>query len=53
MMSLNLKLQSSAAKNQARAIELELKKIEAREANELLSIVQVRPPSIPSLRRRG
>ena len=42
MMSLNLKLQSSAAKNQARNIDLELRKIEAREAKELLSIIQVR-----------
>lgn len=42
MMSLNLKLQSTASKNQARMIELEVKKQEAREARELLSIVQVR-----------
>ena len=41
MMSLNLKLQSTASKNQARMIELEVKKQEAREARELLSIVQV------------
>lgn len=41
MMSLNLKLQSSAAKNQARAVELEIKKLEARERGELLGIVQV------------
>lgn len=41
-MSLNLKLQSSATKNQARAIELELRRIEAKEAKELLSIIQVR-----------
>ena len=41
MMSLNLKLQSSASKNQARHIDLEVKKIEAREARELLTIVQV------------
>ncbi|OAX37534.1 hypothetical protein K503DRAFT_850414 [Rhizopogon vinicolor AM-OR11-026] len=40
MMSLNLKLQSSAAKNQARAVELEIKKLEARERGELLGIVQ-------------
>ena len=48
MMSLNLKLQSSASKNQARHIDLEVKKIEAREARELLTIVQVRaaPPSL-------
>lgn len=42
MMSLNLKLQSSATKNQARNIDLELRRIEAKEAKELLSIVQVR-----------
>jgi len=40
-MSLNLKLQSSASKNQAKLIELEIKKLEARETRELLSIVQV------------
>ncbi len=42
MMSLNLKLQSTASKNQARHIDLEVKKIEAREARELLNIIQVR-----------
>lgn len=42
MMSLNLKLQSSASKNQAKHIELEVKKLEAKETRELLSIVQVR-----------
>lgn len=41
MMSLNLKLQSSASKNQAKLIELEVKKLEAKETRELLSIVQV------------
>ena len=41
MMSLNLKLQSTASKNQAKNIDLEIKRIEAREARELLSIVQV------------
>ncbi len=41
MMSLNLKLQSSAAKNQARNVELELLRLEARESKELLGIVQV------------
>ena len=43
MMSLNLKLQSTASKNQARHIDLEVKKIEAREARELLTIIQVCP----------
>jgi dynactin 1 len=42
MMSLNLKLQSSATKNQARNIELELRRIEAKEAREMLEIIQVR-----------
>ncbi|KAL0951934.1 hypothetical protein HGRIS_008587 [Hohenbuehelia grisea] len=46
MMSLNLKLQSTAAKNQARNIELELLRIEAREAKELLGIVQ---PYLPQM----
>jgi dynactin 1 len=41
VMSLNLKLQSSASKNQARNIELEMKRLEARETRELLNIVQV------------
>jgi dynactin 1 len=41
MMSLNLKLQSSASKSQAKTIELEIKKLEARETRELLGIVQV------------
>jgi len=41
MMSLNLKLQSTAAKNQAKAVELEILKLEARESRELLSIIQV------------
>lgn len=39
---MNLKLQSSVSKNQAKNIDLELRKIEAREARELLGIVQVR-----------
>lgn len=42
VMSLNLKLQSSAQKNQARTIDLEVKSIEAKECRELLSIIQVR-----------
>ena len=41
IMSLNLKLQSSAQKNQARTIDLEVKSIEAKECRELLNIVQV------------
>ena len=45
-MSLNLKLQSSASKNQARRIDLEVKKIEARGARELLSIVQRYLPQV-------
>ncbi|EGN93727.1 hypothetical protein SERLA73DRAFT_172019 [Serpula lacrymans var. lacrymans S7.3] len=46
MMSLNLKLQSSASKNQAKNIELEIRKLEARESRELLTIVQ---PYLPQL----
>ncbi|CDO76476.1 hypothetical protein BN946_scf184615.g2 [Trametes cinnabarina] len=46
MMSLNLKLQSSASKNQARHIDLEVKKIEAREARELLNIIQPYLPQV-------
>ena len=45
MLSLNLKLQSSAMKNLARNIDFELKSLEARESKELLSIVQVCVPS--------
>ncbi|KZT02085.1 dynactin [Laetiporus sulphureus 93-53] len=46
MMSLNLKLQSSASKNQARYIDLEVKRIEAKEAKELLAIIQPYLPQI-------
>ncbi|KAI0801398.1 dynactin [Fomes fomentarius] len=46
MMSLNLKLQSTASKNQARHIDLEVKKIEAREARELLTIIQPYLPQV-------
>ncbi|KZT27488.1 hypothetical protein NEOLEDRAFT_1060271 [Neolentinus lepideus HHB14362 ss-1] len=46
MMSLNLKLQSSASKQQAKTIESELRGYEAREARELLSIVQPYLPQI-------
>lgn len=42
IMSLNLKLQSTASKNQARTIDFELTKLEARERIELLGIVRVR-----------
>jgi len=41
VMSLNLKLQSAATRNQARNIDHELKRIEANESKEMLSIVQV------------
>ncbi|KAJ6604970.1 dynein associated protein-domain-containing protein [Mycena sp. CBHHK59/15] len=46
IMSLNLKLQSSASKNQAKNIELEIKRMEARETRELLNIVQPYLPQI-------
>jgi len=39
-MSLNLKLQSTASKNQARQIDFEVTRLDARKARELLSIVQ-------------
>ena len=41
LMDLNLKLQTSAAKTQVRAIDLELKKLDAEEASEHLAIVQL------------
>ena len=41
MLSLNFKLQSTASKNHAKQIELEVKTIEAREVKELLTIIQV------------
>ncbi|KXN84997.1 hypothetical protein AN958_11842 [Leucoagaricus sp. SymC.cos] len=46
MISLNMKLQSSAAKNLAKNVDLEIKKLEARESKELLTIVQ---PYLPQL----
>jgi dynactin 1 len=46
MMTLNLKLQSTAVKNQAKAIDLELRRIEAHEGRELLAIVQPYLPQI-------
>lgn len=49
MISLNMKLQSSAAKNQAKNIDLEIWKLDARESKELLSIVQVRSLNLDSL----
>jgi dynactin 1 len=42
IMSLNLKLQSTATRNQARNIDHELRRIEAYECKEMLNIVQVR-----------
>ena len=42
IMSLNLKLQSAATRNQARNIDHELRRIEANESKEMLDIVQVR-----------
>jgi hypothetical protein len=44
MLSLNLRLQSTASKNHAKQIELEVKTIEAREIKELLAIIQVNLP---------
>lgn len=42
MLSLNLKLQSTVLKSQVKAIDLELRKLEAQQAAEHLSIVKVR-----------
>lgn len=41
MLDLNMKLQSSAAKTQVKAIDLELRKLDAQEASEHLAIVQL------------
>ncbi|KAF2478975.1 dynein associated protein-domain-containing protein [Neohortaea acidophila] len=41
MLDLNLRLQTSAAKTQVKAIDLELRKLEAQEASEHLAIVQL------------
>lgn len=41
MMDLNMKLQSSAAKTQVKAIDLELRKLDAEQASEHLAIVQM------------
>ncbi|KAF8518210.1 dynactin [Gautieria morchelliformis] len=46
IMSMNLKLQSSVSKSQVKNIDLELRKIEAREAREFLGIVQPYLPQI-------
>ncbi|KAI0005552.1 dynein associated protein-domain-containing protein [Russula compacta] len=46
IMSLNLKLQSAATRNQARNIDHELKRIEANESKEMLNIVQPYLPQI-------
>jgi len=48
MLSLNLKLQSTASKNHAKQIELEVKTIETREVKELLTIIQVAFPLFTS-----
>jgi dynactin 1 len=41
MMDLNMKLQASAAKTQAKTIELELRRLDAQEASDHLAIVQL------------
>ncbi|KIJ51351.1 hypothetical protein M422DRAFT_26769 [Sphaerobolus stellatus SS14] len=46
IMSMNLKLQSNISKSQAKTIDLELRKLEAREAREFLSIVQPYLPQV-------
>jgi dynactin 1 len=51
MLNLNLKLQSSVLKSQVKAIDLELRKLEAQQAAEHISIVKVRfhfsSPALP------
>jgi hypothetical protein len=42
VLTLNMKLQSTATKNQAKTIDLEIKRLDAAQAREMLSIVQVR-----------
>jgi len=49
MLSLNLKLQSTASKNHAKQIELEVKTIETREIKELLTIIQVTLPQFTTM----
>ncbi|KAG8856780.1 hypothetical protein FRB96_006284 [Tulasnella sp. 330] len=46
LMSLNMRLQSSALRNQAKSIDLELKKLEAKQAKEMLSIMQPYLPQV-------
>jgi dynactin 1 len=46
VMQLNRKLQSSAAKSQAKAIEMELQNLKTSQANELLTIIQPYLPQI-------
>jgi len=48
MLNMNLKLQNSASKTQARALDLELAKIEAKVAREQVEMVEV---SLPCLLR--
>lgn len=40
-LALNMKLQSNTTKNQTKAIDLEIQRLDAAQARELLSIVQV------------
>jgi hypothetical protein len=47
ILSLNMRLQSSAAKNQAKNIEFELRKLDAAQSKEWLGIVQ---PYLPQVR---
>jgi dynactin 1 len=42
MLNLNLKLQSSVLKGQVKTIELELRKLEARQAGDMLGLIKVR-----------
>lgn len=44
MMSINMQLQSTVMKAQAKQIDLELRKLDATQANDRLSYIQVRNP---------
>jgi dynactin 1 len=48
MMSLNMQLQSTVMKAQAKAIDLELRKLDAMQATDKLAYIQVRFPEKPS-----
>ncbi|KAF5376572.1 hypothetical protein D9757_008269 [Collybiopsis confluens] len=53
ILSANIKLQSTASKNQARMVELELKKLEARELKEQLGVLELYLPAVYSEQSTG